>query len=62
MLVSAQEAGLDGVVCSAHEVALIKDATSSDFVCVTPGIRPVGAEIGDQKRVTTPQEAHKNWI
>ena len=55
----AQEAGLDGVVCSAHEVALIKDATSSDFVCVTPGIRPAGAEIGDQKRVMTPQEAHQ---
>ena len=55
----AQEAGLDGVVCSAHEVALIKDATSSDLVCVTPGIRPAGAEIGDQKRVMTPQEAHK---
>lgn len=55
----AQEAGLDGVVCSAHEVALIKDATSSDFVCVTPGIRLAGAEIGDQKRVMTPQEAHK---
>ena len=55
----AQEAGLDGVVCSAHEVALIKDATSSDFVCGTPGIRPAGAEIGDQKRVMTPQEAHK---
>ena len=55
----AQEAGLDGVVCSAHEVALIKDATSSDFVCVTPGIRPARAEIGDQKRVMTPQEAHK---
>ena len=55
----AQEAGLDGVVCSAHEVALIKDATSSDFVCVTPGIRPAGAVIGDQKRVMTPQEAHK---
>ena len=55
----AQEAGLDGVVCSAHEVALIKDATSSDFVCVKPGIRPAGAEIGDQKRVMTPQEAHK---
>ena len=55
----AQEAGLDGVVCSAHEVALIKDATSSAFVCVTPGIRPAGAEIGDQKRVMTPQEAHK---
>ena len=55
----AQEAGLDGVVCSAHEVALIKDATSSDFVCVTPRMRPAGAEIGDQKRVMTPQEAHK---
>ena len=55
----AQEAGLDGVVCSAHEGALIKDATSSGFVCVTPGIRPAGAEIGDQKRVMTPQEAHK---
>ena len=56
---TSEEAGLDGVVCSAHEVALIKDATSSDFVCVTPGIRPAGAEIGDQKRVMTPQEAHK---
>ena len=50
--------GLDGVVCSAHEVDLIKKATSEEFVCVTPGIRPAGAEIGDQKRVMTPQEAH----
>ena len=54
----AQEAGLDGVVCSAHEVDLIKKATSEEFVCVTPGIHPAGAEIGDQKRVMTPQEAH----
>ncbi|HEM4696287.1 TPA: orotidine-5'-phosphate decarboxylase [Streptococcus suis] len=53
----AQEAGLDGVVCSAHEVALIKDATSSDFVCLTPGIRPSGGDVGDQKRVMTPAEA-----
>ncbi|HEM3663976.1 TPA: orotidine-5'-phosphate decarboxylase [Streptococcus suis] len=53
----AQEAGLDGVVCSAHEVALIKDATSSDFVCLTPGIRPTGGEVGDQKRVMTPADA-----
>ncbi|AWX95471.1 TPA: orotidine-5'-phosphate decarboxylase [Streptococcus suis] len=53
----AQEAGLDGVVCSAHEVALIKDATSSDFVCLTPGIRPTGSEVGDQKRVMTPADA-----
>ena len=54
----AQEAGLDGVVCSAHEVDLIKKAASEEFVCVTPGIRPAGAGIGDQKRVMTPQEAH----
>ena len=55
----AKEAGLDGVVCSAQEVELIKAATANDFLCVTPGIRPAGAEIGDQKRVMTPQEAHQ---
>ena len=55
----AKEAGLDGVVCSALEVELIKEATADDFLCVTPGIRPAGAEIGDQKRVMTPQEAHQ---
>lgn len=51
------EAGLDGVVCSAHEVAAIKSATSDDFVCLTPGIRPAGSAIGDQKRVMTPSDA-----
>lgn len=51
------QAGLDGVVCSAHEVALIKGATSSDFVCLTPGIRPAGGDAADQKRVMTPAEA-----
>ena len=51
------EAGLDGVVCSAQEVALIKKATPADFVCLTPGIRPSGAEVGDQKRVMTPSAA-----
>lgn len=51
------EAGLDGVVCSAHEVAMIKEATSDDFVCLTPGIRPAGSAIGDQKRVMTPSDA-----
>lgn len=53
----AAQAGLDGVVCSAHEVSLIKGATSSDFVCLTPGIRPAGGEVSDQKRVMTPAEA-----
>ena len=53
----AQEAGLDGVVCSAHEVKFIKEATNPEFVCLTPGIRPSGGEIGDQKRVMTPADA-----
>ncbi|MEQ9763671.1 orotidine-5'-phosphate decarboxylase [Streptococcus jiangjianxini] len=53
----AAEAGLDGVVCSAHEVTLIKEATMSDFVCLTPGIRPTGSECGDQKRVMSPSQA-----
>ena len=37
------EAGLDGVVCSAQEVKLIKEATNQDFICLTPGIRHSGA-------------------
>ncbi len=53
----AAQAGLDGVVCSAHEVSLIKGATQSGFVCLTPGIRPAGGDVGDQKRVMTPVEA-----
>ena len=53
------EAGLNGVVCSAHEVAKIKEATNGDFVCLTPGIRPAGAAVGDQKRVMTPADAHQ---
>ncbi|MDR2464841.1 MAG: orotidine-5'-phosphate decarboxylase [Streptococcaceae bacterium] len=52
-------AGLDGVVSSAKEVALIKEATHKDFICLTPGIRPKGGEVGDQKRVMTPSEARK---
>jgi len=52
-----QSSGLDGVVCSAREVALIRDVCGSDFLTVTPGIRPDGADIGDQKRVMTPKQA-----
>lgn len=52
-----QSAGLDGVVCSALEAQLIKENTASDFLCVTPGIRPAGDEKGDQKRVATPARA-----
>ncbi|MGT2800492.1 orotidine-5'-phosphate decarboxylase [Streptococcus marmotae] len=53
------EAGLDGVVCSAQEAAAIKQVTSEDFVCLTPGIRPKGAAVGDQKRVVSPADAYR---
>jgi orotidine-5'-phosphate decarboxylase len=49
--------GLDGVVCSAREVAGMRAAEGSDFLLVTPGIRPAGSQSSDQKRVMTPAEA-----
>ena len=54
-----QESGLDGVVCSALEVAVIKEATNPEFICLTPGIRPSDSEVGDQKRVVTPSKAQE---
>lgn len=51
----AKTAGLDGVVCSAHEAAAIRAAWSTGQL-VVPGIRPAGADVGDQKRVMTPRE------
>jgi orotidine-5'-phosphate decarboxylase len=53
----AQSAGLDGVVCSPFEIAPIRKACGSDLTLVVPGIRPEGAEAGDQKRILTPKEA-----
>ena len=52
-----QSSGLDGVVCSAREVALIRDVCGPEFLTVTPGIRPEGSDVGDQKRVMTPKQA-----
>lgn len=52
-----RSAGLDGVVASPLEVAAIKAAVGSGFVTVTPGVRPAGADKGDQSRVMTPREA-----
>lgn len=55
----ARDCGLDGVVCSAHEIAAIREACGPDFKLVVPGLRPAGAEAGDQKRVMTPAEAKR---
>lgn len=49
--------GCDGIVASAHEVAMLRAVMPSDFLLVTPGIRPVGADPGDQQRVMTPGNA-----
>lgn len=53
----ARVAGIDGIVCSAAETAIVRDAIGPDMVIVTPGIRPASAEAGDQKRTLTPAEA-----
>lgn len=52
-----RHAGLSGVVCSAREAQSLKAAYGPDFVLVTPGIRPVGADPGDQRRTVTPEAA-----
>ena len=52
-----QQCGLDGVVCSAHEIARLRRELGPDFLLVVPGIRPAGAELGDQRRVMGPAEA-----
>ncbi|WP_337098648.1 orotidine-5'-phosphate decarboxylase [Paenibacillus sp. YIM B09110] len=49
--------GLDGVVASPSEVEAIKAACGASFKTVTPGIRPIGAEVNDQSRIMTPSEA-----
>ncbi|MPS32092.1 MULTISPECIES: orotidine-5'-phosphate decarboxylase [unclassified Salinivibrio] len=52
-----QQAGLDGVVCSAQEASLLKAQCGDAFKLVTPGIRPAGSDKGDQRRVMTPEQA-----
>ncbi|MDD2703978.1 MAG: orotidine-5'-phosphate decarboxylase [Acidocella sp.] len=49
--------GADGLVCSAHEISRLRDAFGDKPILVVPGIRPVGAALGDQARVMTPEEA-----
>ncbi|MEJ6520489.1 orotidine-5'-phosphate decarboxylase [Shewanella bicestrii] len=52
-----KQAGLDGVVCSAQEASVLKSLLGQDFKLITPGIRPVGSDVGDQHRVMTPPQA-----
>jgi orotidine-5'-phosphate decarboxylase len=52
-----QAAGLDGVVCSAQEAAVLRQNLGADFSLVTPGIRPAGSATGDQTRILTPIQA-----
>ncbi len=49
--------GADGIVCSPREVAALRAALGPQALLVTPGVRPAGAEVGDQKRVATPAQA-----
>ena len=51
------KAGILGFVCSPEEVAALRALTGPDGVLVVPGIRPAGADAGDQKRIATPAEA-----
>lgn len=53
----AKDAGVDGLILSAEEVAAQRAALGPDMLLVTPGIRPAGADVGDQKRVMTPARA-----
>jgi len=56
----AIECGCGGVVASAHESASIRELAPQGFLVVTPGVRPAGAAVGDQKRVVTPRQARDN--
>lgn len=57
---NAAASGLDGVVCSPLEAALVKERCGAGFCTVTPGVRFAGGDAGDQKRVMTPEQAAKN--
>ena len=56
---NAKAAGLDGVVCSPLEAAMVKEVCGKEFMTVTPGVRLADGDVGDQVRVTTPERARE---
>ncbi|MBE6913652.1 MAG: orotidine-5'-phosphate decarboxylase [Ruminococcaceae bacterium] len=54
---NARDAGLDGVVCSPLEAGKVHDVCGAQFLTVTPGVRFAGGDVGDQKRIMTPEQA-----
>ena len=56
---NAKKAGLDGIVCSPLEAGKVHERCGKDFITVTPGVRFADGEVGDQKRVMTPEAARK---
>ena len=56
----ARDVGVDGLVCSAAEAEMLRPLLGPGMVLVTPGVRPAGAALGDQKRAATPGEAIRN--
>lgn len=57
MALLAKESGIDGAVCSPHEVAQLRQVCGDNFLLVCPGVRPSWAETGDQGRIMTPSQA-----
>ena len=57
LAVLARDSGLDGAICSPHEIAALRRECGPDFVLMVPGIRPVGSAANDQKRAMTPRQA-----
>ena len=53
----AKDSGIDGVVASPLEALAIRAGCGADFLIVTPGVRPAGAQVNDQSRISTPSEA-----
>lgn len=58
----AQASGIEGVVCSAQEASMLRQACGEEFLLVTPGIRPAGSQVDDQTRIMTPPEALKAGV